>query len=422
MGVYPVFKKLVPPNEVQMLTATKIKQAKAQGKDYKLADEKGLFLLIKNNGAKYWRMKYRFAGKEKALALGVYPEVSLKEARTGRDRARQQLRDGIDPGAARRAEKLANVEAGANSFKAIATEWFEVKMCDKSKSYRERSLRALEKDLYPAIGKRPISEITPPELLACLRKIESRGALESAKRTKQVAGLVFRYAVSTGRAERDPSQDLAGALQPSKKRHFSAITNPKEAGRLMLAIESFEGTATVKAALRLSPLLFCRPGELRHMEWGEINWEESRWELPAKKMKMREPHIVPLAKQALKILEEQKLLTGNGRYVFPSARGRSRPLSDNGVRTALRTLGYDNETMTVHGFRAMARTILDEVLGVPPEYIEAQLAHKPHGPLGAAYNRSKYLKDRQLMMQRWADYLDALMLEARSGNVVVGNF
>lgn len=405
-----------------MLTDTKVKQAKPRDKDYKLADEKGLFLLVKKNGAKYWRVKYRFAGKEKMLALGVYPEVSLKEARNGRDKARQQLRAGTDPSAARKAEKLANVEAGANSFKAIATEWFDVKLADKSKSYRDRSLRALEKNLYPSIGQRPISEITPPELLSCLRKIESRGALEMAKRTKQVAGLVFRYAISTGRAERDPSQDLAGALQPSNKRHFAAITEPKAAGRLMLAIEGFEGTATVKAALRLSPLLFCRPGELRHMEWSEINWDESRWELPAEKMKMRQPHIVPLAKQAVEILKEQEKFTGNGRYVFPSARGRSRPLSDNGVRTALRTLGYDNETMTAHGFRAMARTILDEVLGVPPEHIEAQLAHKPHGPLGAAYNRSKYLADRVLMMQRWADYLDALKAEAQSGNVVAGNF
>lgn len=411
------FLVFVPPREAKMLTDTKVKQAKPKDKDYKLSDEKGLFLLVKTNGSKYWRLKYRFAKKEKLLALGVYPEVTLKEARNSRDKARQLLREGTDPGAARRAEKLAVFEAGENSFKAVASEWFQVKMERKSKSYRDRSLRALEKNLYPAIGQRPISEITPPELLACLRKIESRGALEMAKRTKQVAGLVFRYAVSTGRAERDPTQDLAGALKPSQKKHFAAITKPKEVGRLMLAIDGFEGTETVKAALKLSPLLFCRPGELRHMEWSEINWDESRWELPAEKMKMRQPHIVPLSKQALKILKEQNLLTGKGKYVFPSARGASRPLSDNGVRTALRTLGYDNETMTVHGFRAMARTLLDEVLGFPPEHIEAQLAHKPVGPLGAAYNRSKYLNDRVFLMQKWADYLDQLVSEAKRPNM-----
>lgn len=405
-----------------MLTDTAAKQAKSRDKDYKLFDEKGLFLLVRANGSKYWRFKYRFAQKEKLLALGVYPEVTLKNARIGRDKAREQLRQGIDPGAARKAKKIANVEAGANSFKAIATEWFEVKLNDKSKSYRDRSWRALEKNLFPSIGCRPIADITPPELLSSLRKIESRGALDMAKRTKQVASLVFRYAIATGRAERDPSQDLAGALKPTTKKHFAAITEPKTVGRLMLSIDGYEGTATVKSALSLSPLLFCRPGELRHMEWDEIDWEQELWELPAEKMKMRQPHIVPLARQSIDILKQQQQLTGNDRYVFPSARGRSRPLSENGVRTALRTLGYDNETMTAHGFRAMARTLLDEVLGFPSDHIEAQLAHKPAGHLGAAYNRAKYLDHRIIMMQRWADYLDELKHQANNNNVIAGNF
>jgi integrase len=384
-----------------MLTELAIKQAKPKEKDYKLSDEKGLFLLVKKNGAKYWRVKYRYAKKEKLYSIGVYPEVSLKQARIERDEVRSQLRQGIDPSAAKQADKLARVHAGVNSFKAISIEWFKVKLGDKSKSYRDRSWRALEMNLFPSIGHRPIIEITPPELLQALRKVESRGALDMAKRTKQVAGLVFRYAI-------DPSQDLAGALTPSTKKHFAAITDPVGVGRLMVAIDAFEGTATVKAALRISPLLFGRPGEVRHMEWSEIDWDRALWEIPGNKMKMKQPHIVPLSTQALDILREQFLLTGTGKYVFPSARGGSRPLSDNGVRTALRTMGFDNETMSVHGFRAMARTLLDEVLGFPPDHIEAQLAHKPAGHLGAAYNRSKYLAQRIAMMQAWADYLEEL--------------
>ena len=333
---------------------------------------------------------------------------------------RAKLRQGIDPSAAKQSEKLARIHAGENSFKAISIEWFKVKLGDKSKSYRDRSWRALEKNLFPALGHRPIIEITPPELLQALRKVESRGALDMAKRTKQVASLVFRYAIATGRADRDPSQDLAGALKPSTKKHFAAITEPSAVGRLMVAIDGFEGTATVKAALRLSPLVFGRPGEVRHMEWMEINWDTALWEIPSLKMKMRQPHIVPLSTQALEILREQYLLTGTDKYVFPSARGGSRPLSDNGVRTALRTMGFDNDTMSVHGFRAMARTLLDEVLGFQPDHIEAQLAHKPAGHLGAAYNRAKYLAHRTEMMQRWADYLDELRVCAYKPRLLHG--
>lgn len=396
-----------------MLTDKQAKLAKPKEKQYKLSDEKGMYLEVMPTGAKYWRLKYRFNGKEKKLALGVYPEVSLKNARESRELVRDQLRRGIDPSAARKAAKIHNFEAGANSFKVVALEWFEVKMTDKSKSYKDRSMRALENNLFPGLANRPISEITAPELLSCLRKIESRGALEMAKRTKQVAGLVFRYAIVTGRAERDPSHDLIGALRPSVKRHFAAITDPQEVGKLLIAIDGYEGTNTVKTALKLSPLLFCRPGEIRHMEWEEINWNENRWSIPAEKMKMRQDHIVPLADQALSLLREHQKLGSIGKYVFPSARGTSRPLSDNAVRTALRTLGYENEDMTAHGFRAMARTLLDEVLGFPHAHIEIQLAHKPPGALGATYNRSTYMKDRIEMMQRWADYLDELRLQGK---------
>lgn len=404
------------------LTATAVKQAKPKEKSYKLSDERGMFLLVQPNGARYWRLKYRFAGKEKLLALGVYPEVSLKDARELRDEARKLLANGVDPSDLRRAKKAAISDAIENSFEAIGREWFANKLIDKSEGHKTRTLRALEKDLFPSIGKRPISSISPPELLTALRKIESRGAIDTAHRAKQTAGQVFRYAIATGRAERDPSADLKGALRTTKKKHFAAITDPREVGRLLVAIDDFQGTPTVKAALQLSPLLFCRPGELRHMEWDEINWEEKQWELPPEKMKMKQPHIVPLSKQAIAALKDIERLNGRRRYVFPSARGASRPLSENAVRVALRTMGYDNDTMTHHGFRAMARTLLDEVLGFRVDWIEHQLAHAVKDAKGRAYNRTSHLKQRRQMMQKWADYLDGLKLEASRPNVIAGNF
>jgi integrase len=405
------------------LTATEVKQAKPQDKPRKLADGGGLHLLIQPNGAKYWRYKYRFAGKEKLLALGVYPEVSLKDARGAHQQARKKLAIGIDPGSARKVEKLTRHLAAAESFEAVAREWYDQTMPQKSESYRVRTGRILEKDLYPVIGNRPIGEIAPAELLAALRRIEARGANDIAHRAKQTAGQVFRFAVATGRAERDPSADLKGALKPKgQKKHHAAITDPQELGSLLVAIDSFEGTPTVKTALTLSPLLFQRPGEIRAMEWAEINWEESRWELPAEKMKMGQPHIVPLCQQAIAALHEIQPLTGRGKYVFPSARGASRCLSENAVRVALRTLGFDNDTMTPHGFRATARTILDEVLGYRVDWIEHQLAHAVKDANGRAYNRTSHLKDRANMMQGWADYLDNLKVQAKAGNVIAAKF
>jgi len=400
------------------LTNSKVKQAKPTDKTYRLADEKGLYLEVHTNGSRYWRHKYRFNKKEKRMAYGVYPDVSLKDAREKRDNTRKLLSDGIDPSLAKKAQQVSQSEAHTNNFEAIAREWFATKMQDKSDSHKDRTLRALKRDLFPHLGTLPISDITPPMLLAVLRKIENRGAVETAHRAKQTAGQIFRFAVSTGRAERDPSADLNGALKPPKKKHLASITDPKKVGKLLLAIDSFQGTATVTAALSLSPLLFARPGELRHMEWEEINWKAEQWEIPAEKMKVGQPHIVPLPKQAIAILKGQRLLTGRGKYVFPSARGASRPLSDNGVRTALRTLGYDNDTMTPHGFRATARTLLDEVLGFRIEWIEQQLAHTVRDPQGRAYNRTKHLKQRKDMLQKWADYLDELRLQANAGNVV----
>jgi integrase len=390
------------------LVATQVKNAKPKVKPYKLADGHGMYLLVNPNGTKYWRLKYRYGGKEKVLALGVYPARSLTAARGKRDEAKTLLDEGMDPTQAKKAKKLAGNEAAVNSFEVVATEWFHTKMCDRSKNHQDRTMRALKKDLFPQIGTQPISKITAPDLLMALRKIEARGAIETAHRAKQTAGQIFRFAIATGRAERDPSADLKGALMNPKKKHLAAITEPKEVGKLLVAIGGFTGTPVVKAALLLSPLLFCRPGELRHMEWMEINWEEDRWELPAEKMKMKQQHVVPLSRQSIELLKEIHKQTGRGRYVFPSARGATRPLSENGVRTALRTMGYDNATMTPHGFRAMARTILDEVLNYRVDWIEHQLAHAVKDANGRAYNRTSHLEGRRDMMQGWADYLDDL--------------
>ena len=391
---------------MQKLTATAVKQAKPKAKPYKLADGGGLYLHVKPNG-KYWRYKYRFANKEKLLALGVYPETSLADVRKLHQVARENLAEDIDPNSAKQAQKAADQDVLENSFEVIALEWLQ-KRGVKSESTEQRQNSLLKKDLFPYIGKKPISDIKAPELLKALRKIENRGAIETAHRAKQLSGQIFRYAVATGRAERDPSVDLKDALAQPKQTHFKSLTEPNDVAPLMVAIRHYQGTPTVMAALKLSPLLFCRPGELRHLEWKEVKFTQTRIELPAEKMKMQEQHIIPLATQAMEILEELHLITGRGKYVFPSARGASRPLSDNGVRTALRTLGYTNEQISPHGFRAMARTILDEVLNFPLDWIEHQLAHAVRDPNGRAYNRTKHISQRQQMMQTWADYLDGL--------------
>jgi integrase len=391
---------------MQKLTATAVKQAKSTSKAYKIWDGGSLYLLVKPQG-KYWRFNYRFAGKRNTLALGIYPDISLKAARDKHKEARENLANGIDPNVAKQGQKAADQGALANSFEVIALEWLQ-KRGAKSEGGDKRLNRLLQKDLFPYIGKRPISKITSPDLLKALRRIESRGAVNTAHRAKQAAGMVFRYAVATGRAERDPSVDLKDALAQPKQTHFKSLTEPNDVAPLMVAIRHYQGTSTVMAALKLSPLLFCRPGELRHLEWIEVKFKQTRIELPAEKMKMQEPHIIPLSTQAMEILQELQPITGRGKYVFPSARGPSRPLSDNGVRTALRTLGYTNEQISPHGFRAMARTILDEVLNFPLDWIEHQLAHAVRDPNGRAYNRTKHITQRQQMMQTWADYLDGL--------------
>lgn len=394
------------------LTDTKIRQAKPKEKDYKLSDGRGLFLLIKKAGSKYWRLKYRYAGKEKLLAIGVYPEVTLKKARKATDDARELLDQGIDPSQHKQSNQAKQIEAHQNNFEAVAREWHQQQQVKWSDGYAAKVLRAMERDLFPFVGSLPFDEIKPPVLLRAFRKVQARGAVDTAHRIKQVAGQVFRFAVATGRADRDITQDLNGALAPYKRNHFAAITEPAEAAKLLRMIDSYEGTITVRAALQLAPLVFVRPSELRKAEWSELDLDNAEWRIPGEKMKMGMDHIVPLSRQAIEILREQHLFSGNWPYVFPSARSPRRPMSDNAILSAFRNMGIPKEKMTAHGFRAMARTILDEVLGERVELIEHQLAHAVKDTLGRAYNRTSHLPQRKEMMQRWADYLDALRTDS----------
>jgi integrase len=388
------------------LTVLDVKNAKPRAKPYKLADGGGLYLEVMPNGSRYWRMKYRFAGKEGRLALGVFPEVSLKDARQKKIKARQQLSAGLDPSNERRQLKFAAIASRNNTFGSIAEEWLEKQRPHWSESHTTRTKWLLQNHLLPWLDTRPIQEISTPELLSVLQRIEQKGIHETAHRAKHTAGQILRYAIATGRTQQDPTLALKGALTNPKEKHLAAITDPKEVGRLLIAMDGFRGTIEVRTALLLSPLLFQRPGEIRQMQWSDLNFETAEWRYTVTKTKT--PHVVPLSHQAVALLQAIQPITGGGRYVFPSARGPSRPLSENGVRTALRTLGYTNEQMTPHGFRAMARTILDEVLGYRIDWIEHQLAHAVKDPNGRAYNRTAHLEGRKEMMQAWADYLDKL--------------
>lgn len=388
------------------LTDTAIRNTKPSDKATKLYDGRGMYLEISPAGGKWWRLKYRFDGKEKRLSLGVYPDVGLKEARDRRDEARKQLSNGIDPSENRKAQKMARADRAANSFEAVAREWYAKYSSTWVTNHGDRILRRFERDIFPWIGGSPIAEITPPELLAVVRRIESRGALETAHRALGNCGQVMRYAVATGRCERDPSGDLRGALPPVKGGHFSATTDPKRVAEILRAMDGYHGTLTVSCALRLAPLVFVRPGELRRAEWADIDLDLAEWRYTV--TKTNTPHIVPLSKQAVAILRELHPLTGTGRFVFPGARSNGRPMSDNAILAAMRRMGIGKEEMSGHGFRAMARTILDEVLGFRPDIIEHQLAHAVRDPNGRAYNRTSHLSERRLMMQKWADYLDKL--------------
>ena len=399
------------PRRIIPLTDMKVQKVKPKDKPFSLFDGGGLYLLVTPSGGKLWRFKYRFNNKEKKLAFGSYPEISLLDARRRRDDARRLLANSVDPGDVRKAQKQANIPE-TETFEVIAREWHTRFISTWTTGHAETIMSRLERDLFPWIGKRPIAAIKAPELLTVLRRVESRGALESAHRIRTICGQVFRYAVATGRAERDPSADLKGALPQPQEKHRAAITDPAEVGKLLRAIDGYQGSFIVKCALQIAPLVFVRPGELRHAEWAEIDFENAQWNIPAGKMKMKEPHLVPLSKQAIEILTELKKLTGSGRYVFPG-RTSQRPMSDNAILAALRNMGYPKEEMSGHGFRAMARTILDEVLQVRPDFVEHQLAHAVRDPNGRAYNRTAHLNERIKMMQMWADYLDGLRVGAK---------
>jgi integrase len=398
------------------LTDTFVKNVKHSGAPAgdKVTDGQGLHLLVKAAG-KYWRLSYRFLGKQKTLALGVYPEVSLAQARQRRDQARKLLAEGADPSVAKRADKVARKLAADNTFEAVAQAWLA-----KTKALRAESTDAkvqgwLKNDVLPAIGRLPIAEITPRDVLDLVRKVEKRGAIDSATRMKQLCGQIFRYAVAEGSAERDVTADLRGALAVRRTVHLAAITEPAKVGALLRAIHGYSGHPVTVAALKLAPLLFVRPGELRHAEWSEIDFDAAEWRIPGTKMKMGADHIVPLATQAVEVLTELQKLTGRARYVFPSVRTGARPMSENTINAALRGMGYSSDMHTAHGFRATARTILDEVQGERVDLIEHQLAHAVKDVNGRAYNRTAHLPARKEMMQRWANYLDQL----RAGGEVI---
>ncbi len=390
------------------LTDTAIRNAKLEDKPYKLTDGRGLYLLVNKSG-KYFRWDYRFAGKRKTLALGVYPEIRLKEAREKHEDLRRLLAQGIDPIEYRRQAKAQSLSETTNSFETVAREWFLKNKHVWTEKHAQTIISRLENNIFPWLGGMATSSITAPMLLESLRRIEDRGAIETAHRVKQICGQVFRYAIATGRGERDPSADLKGALPPTKPKHMATITSPDKIGELMRAIDGYQGNLITRCALKFAPLTFVRPGELRHAEWVEINIDEQVWKIPAEKMKMRSVHIVPLSRQAIVVLEEILPLTGDGKYVFPSLRTGSRPMSENTVLAALRRMGYAKEEMTGHGFRGMASTVLHEK-GWSTDVIERQLAHAERNSVKAAYNHAQHLPERRKMMQWWADYLDDLKL------------
>lgn len=405
------------PKRVVPLTNKQIQNAKPGARDTKLFDGGGLYLLVTATGGKLWRLKYRYNGKEKKLALGSYPEVSLLDARRRRDENRATLASGIDPSSAR---KIQNEKASlhdANTFRKVALDWHARQNSRLAKRTRDMIMSRLEREVFPHIGDVPIRDIKPQDILEkVLRPIENRNAVELAHRIRGVISQIMRYGVACGVCERDQTIDLRGALKPVVRKHHAAFdaggtTDPLMVGGLLRAIETFEGSFVVKCALRLHPLVATRPGELRHAEWAEIDFDSATWSIPAGKMKMKNPHIVPLSGQSLAILRELQKLTGDGTYLFPSIRSKERPISDNTMNAALRRLGYSSEEIVSHGWRAIFRTLADEVLLERIEHIETQLAHQVADTLGRAYNRTSYLPERRHMMQRWADYLDRLKKE-----------
>jgi integrase len=388
------------------LTDTAIRKAQPAPKPVRMFDSGGLYLEVAPAGGKWWRLKYRFVGKEKRISLGVYPTVSLKDARVRRDAARKMLEEGVDPGEHRKQQRAEKAERVSNSFETVTREWFSKYSPNWATSHADKMISRFERDVFPWIGERPIGEIKAAELLRAIKRIEERGVLETAHRALQNCSQVFRYAVAHGLAERDPSGDLRGALPPVKGRHFAAIIDPDGVAKLLHSFDTFKGSYVVLAALRLSPLFFVRPGELRNAEWTDVDLDKAEWRYTV--TKTNSPHLVPLSTQAVEVLRDLHKITGSNRYVF-AGRQPQRPMSENTVNAALRRLGYDTQKdITGHGFRAMARTILHEELHFDPVVIEHQLAHQVSDALGTAYNRTKFIKERKAMMQQWADYLDQI--------------
>ena len=390
-----------------MLSKLLIDKTKPQVKTLRLSDGRGMYLEISPTGGKWWRFKYRIDGKEKRISLGVYPDVGLADARDKREAARKLVAAGIDPTEHRKAEKGVLEESTENTFEAIAREWFGMFSKQWVAGHADKIIRRLELYVFPWMGARPIKSITAPELLAVLRRVESRGANETAHRALQVCGRVFRFAVATGRAERDPSRDLGGALAPTKEKHLASITDPQEVGALLRAIDAYEGEWITCCALRLSPLVFVRPGELRAAQWAEFDFDKAEWRIPAERMKMRVQHVVPLSTQAIAVLRDLQPLTGRFAFAFPGVRSRFRPMSENTITAALRRMGYSGQDMTGHGFRSMASTLLNEQ-GWNRDAIERQLAHGERDAVRAAYNYAQHLPERRQMMQAWGNYLDQL--------------
>lgn len=394
-----------------MLTDTKLRALKAKDRPYRVADSNGLCIEVRPSGSKAWRYRYRYASKASIVTIDEYPSMSLQQARAERDKLRALLRGGANPAHVARAERAAHADRVNSTFGAIALELLAKRAKEGlSPGSVKRERRLIEKDLA-AIAAMPITDVTAPILLAALRKLEQRGVVETAHRARSHAGRIFRYALATGRAERNPAEDLAGALEQPRTKHFASLTDPEQIGELLRALHSYQGSPVTQAALRLAPLLFVRPGELRAAKWADIDLDAGEWRYVTSKTKT--PHIVPLSDQAVQVLAELQPLTQRSEYVFPGVRSASRPMSENTINAALRNLGFDGTTIVGHGFRAMARTVLDEVLGFRPDYIEHQLAHAVRDPLGRAYNRATHLPERRMMMQAWSDYLDTLRENGR---------
>jgi len=387
-----------------------IRNAKPEKKQKKLYDGRGLYLLVTPEGGKWWRFRYRYSGKEKLISFGTYPDVSLKEAREERDKAKSLLRSHIDPAVDRKVKK--QLEAGSGNFEVVAREWFEKFSPSWSPRHAKTIKQRLKNYVYPNLGRLDINKVTPQVLLSVLRRIEAKGYVETAHRIKRICGQVFHYAIATGRADRDPAADLKGALPPAKPTRMASIIDPKGVGGLLRAIDDYSGSIITQCALLFGIYTFVRPGELRHAEWDEIDLDQAEWRIPAEKMKMKSPHIVPLSRQAVTVLERIHPITKESRYVFHSERSLSRPMSENTVNAALRRMGYTKNELTGHGFRSMASTLLHEK-GWKSDIIERQLAHQERNKVKAAYNHAEHLSERKRMMQDWADYLEVLRSDTK---------